>query len=180
MPGYCFRYLLDALYRGDGIATTLRRNSPLHSYPWSAISGMFVWYQEKTAGQAGKSEYREFGATAASAGDWAGDGRQDFTNAQDVWAVQERRRLAGDSRTRREAPRKDAQVFDRREIGCAQARDAGKVRSSYRKATRQTIRGIPRFARNDRRGCSAMNHKVWWVGRGCSMRRGTWSAMRMP
>src|SRR5882672_5840821 len=198
---YCFRYLLDALYCGDGIAATLRRNSPLHSCLWSSVFPEFACHQEKTAGAAGQSQYGDFGTVAASAGDRAGDGRQDFTNAQDVRPVQERRRFAGDSRTRREAARKDAQVFDRRETGCAQAHAAaGKVRSSCRKATGQTIREIPRFARNDsrrkrarsqklcpprrarndRRGCSVMNHKVWWLGLGVSMRRGTWSAMRMP
>jgi hypothetical protein len=30
------------------------------------------------------------------------------------------------------------------------------------------------------RGRSARFHRVWGVGLGWSMRRGTWSAMRMP
>src|SRR6266581_6103874 len=70
--------------------------------------------KEKAAGEAGKHQYRDVAGIAASAGDWAGDGGEDFANAQIVRRVQERGRFTCDSRAWSEAPRKNAQVLDRR------------------------------------------------------------------
>jgi Helix-hairpin-helix motif len=64
-------------------------------------------------------------------------------NAQIVRRVQERGRFTGHSRARAEAPRKNAQVFDRREAGSGQEQGAsGEVHSSGRKAVRHTITEI--------------------------------------
>jgi len=198
--------------------------------------------QEKAAGATGQHQYRDIGRAATGAGNRAGDGGQDFANAQVVRLIQERGRFAGDSRAWAEAAREDAQVFDRWKTGCAEIRAATReARSFFRKPARQTVREIHRakdtrwgggphirrptlsqerkrkrksacFVRNDRSrscaiggaslatafhaerksrflaslgmtDCDRWNvgfHRVWCVGLGCSMRRGTWSAMRMP
>src|SRR6266849_6665713 len=87
--------------------------------------------EKEAAGEAGKSQYGDVARLTASAADWSRDGGQNSANAQVVRRIQERRRFAGDPRNRREAARKNAQVFDRWEAGCGKADDAiGEVHSS--------------------------------------------------
>jgi len=67
----------------------------------------------------GKTDWSGIGCSSmvtrfVCSGDRAGDGGEDFANAQVVRSVQERRRLAGHSRARGKAPRKNAQVPRRR------------------------------------------------------------------
>src|SRR5258708_5065567 len=54
--------------------------------------------EKEAAGKARESQYGDFARIAASAGNRAGDGRQDFADAQVVRRIQERGRFAGDSR----------------------------------------------------------------------------------
>src|SRR5207249_6490589 len=59
-----------------------------------------------------------------------------------------RGRFAGHSRAGTETPRKDAQVFDRREACSSKARPlAGEVHSPSGKATGQILREIPHIGR---------------------------------
>src|SRR5260370_34268869 len=80
--------------------------------------------KEETAGQAGKYQHGDVRRTATRAGHRAGDSGKDFANAQIVRSIQERRRLAGDSRPWSKAPRKNAQVFDGRKTGRHETRRA--------------------------------------------------------
>src|SRR6266852_8936695 len=59
--------------------------------------------EKEAAGKARESQYGDFARIAASAGNRAGDGREDFEDAQIVRRIQERGRFAGDSRNRAEA-----------------------------------------------------------------------------
>ena len=114
------------------------------------------------------------------------------------YGVQERGRFAGDSRIRGEAPRQNAQVFDGRKIRGETHAASGAVCNEAAPCRRAAVVGTKRRSRflapqtlperktrtapgmTNGRGRSARFHRVWGVGLGWSMRRGTWSAMRMP
>src|SRR5260370_41833730 len=92
--------------------------------------------KEETAGQAGKYQHGDVRKTATRAGHRAGDRGKDFANAQIVRSIQERRRLAGNSRPWPKAPRKKAKVFDGRKTGRHKTRRATiGAPSACRKAT---------------------------------------------
>jgi hypothetical protein len=172
--------------------------SPLSFSQLDLFAGSFRW-EEKTAHAAREHQHGELRAVANSSGDRASDGRQDSADAQVVWRVQERGRFARDSRPRSEAPRQNAQVPDRRKTGLeTRSVTISEVPFSGRKVAGQTVREISRFARNDRwqvcgtggaisaptsqerKLAETFIQSTWCVGLGWSMRRGTWSAMRIP
>src|SRR5258706_6325543 len=199
------RKIILPLCRGDSNPTPFHR-----SFSRLDLFRLGGRRKEKTAGQAGDSQYSHVGRTAASAGNRAGDGGEDFANAQVVWPVQERGRFAGRSRARGEAPRKNAQISDcgKTEFqkcgasnGMLRPREtqgaprkitdqnfcttsAFANRWASRRATTLDAEGKSRFLASlgmtDGSGSCVLDHKVWCVGLGWSMRRGTWSAMRMP
>src|SRR6266850_2960609 len=203
-------YLVGKLY--CRYAAAISNPTPFHrSFSRLDLFRLSGRRKEKTAGQAGGSQYSHVGRTAASAGNRAGDGGEDFANAQVVWPVQERGRFAGRSRARGEAPRKNAQISDcgktefqkcgasngmlrpRETQGaprkitdqnfCTTSVFANRWGGS-RRATTLDAEGKSRFLASlgmtDGSGSCVLDHKVWCVGLGWSMRRGTWSAMRMP
>src|SRR5258706_876230 len=94
------RKIILPLCRGDSNPTPFHR-----SFSWLDLFRLSGRRKEKTAGQAGDSQYSHVGRTAASAGNRAGDGGEDFANAQVAWAVQERGRSAGPSRAPAETAR---------------------------------------------------------------------------
>jgi len=88
---YCFRYLLDALYCGDGIATTLRRKLLLLFLSLFSVFPDFTCHQEKPPDRPVNLKYGDFEQLQQVPGIGPVTRGKIFTNAQDVWAVQERR-----------------------------------------------------------------------------------------
>jgi hypothetical protein len=87
---------------------------------------------EETAGPSDQHQFRQFRAVAAGPGNRAGDRRKNPADAQVVWATQERRRFAGDSRHRPEAAGKNAQISGRRKVARRSPQDAsGQFRCAH-------------------------------------------------
>jgi len=140
--GRLFSQVLGLYFYCNGDAATNGPTFP-YSHYWPLCFPHARHREEKATAKTGKHQHRDVRRIAAGAGDWAGNGGKNFANAKIVWRVQERRRFAGDSGTRAEAPRKNAQVLDCREAVCGKERRApGEVHYCGGKAARQTIREI--------------------------------------
>jgi len=107
--GCLFYFPLSVQYSRDGIMAT--NSAGVAGSRFSPVCFLCpVHREEEAADEAGEYQYGNIRRASAGAGNRPGHGPKNTADAQVVWAIQKRRRLAGHSRPRPKAFRQNAQV----------------------------------------------------------------------